>query len=460
MSRLPRLLTIMGSGETAPTMSKVHRALLGRLGPPPVPGVVLDTPFGFQDNADDIVARTRAYFAESVGSRVGVASLRSAAGADRLAQAAFVAAVQEARYIFAGPGSPSYALRQWRGGPLPGLLRDKLRGGGAVTFSSAAALTLGVATIPVYEIYKAGEAPAWLEGLDVLGESGLRAAVIPHYNNAEGGNHDTRYCYLGERRLAAMEAGLPEGAFVLGVDEHTGLILDLGAGSASIVGLGAVTVRSRGRSALLEAGTALPIAELAGIANDLAEGNGAGGPRARPAGESTVIPGEGETGGGQGPGLPDPAGAVNPGESPLATLTRQRHAAFAEAVADGDVDGAVRAVLELDDELAAWSHDTLESGETDRARDTLHGMVLSLGRLAEVGVRDPRELLGPFVDALVDQRARARAARRFDDADALRQQLNALGVEVRDTPAGSQWVLLPSHRGGDGGGGDGGGGDG
>ena len=45
---LPRLLVIMGSGETSPTMVQTHREVLGRLGPPPVPAVLLDTPFGFQ----------------------------------------------------------------------------------------------------------------------------------------------------------------------------------------------------------------------------------------------------------------------------------------------------------------------------------------------------------------------------------------------------------------------------
>jgi len=34
--------------------------------------------------------------------------------------------------------------------------------------ASAAALTIGRVTIPVYEIYKAGEAPRWLPGLDLL----------------------------------------------------------------------------------------------------------------------------------------------------------------------------------------------------------------------------------------------------------------------------------------------------
>ena len=87
-----------------------------------------------------------------------------------------------------------------------------LRDGGILTMASAAALTLGVLTIPVYEIYKVGDEPGWLPGLDLLGAAtGLRAAVVPHYDNAEGGNHDTRFCYMGERRLRQLEAQLPDG---------------------------------------------------------------------------------------------------------------------------------------------------------------------------------------------------------------------------------------------------------
>src|SRR5213079_2195859 len=124
---------------------------------------------------------------------------------------------------------PSYALRQWQCTRVPELLADKLREGGAVVFASAAALTLGRLTVPVYEIYKVGGDVAWLDGMNLLAEAGLSAAVIPHYNNAEGGTHDTRYCYLGERRLAAFEAMLPHDGWVLGVDEHTALIVDLDA---------------------------------------------------------------------------------------------------------------------------------------------------------------------------------------------------------------------------------------
>ena len=41
----------------------------------------------------------------------------------------------------AGPGSPTYALRQWRDTPVAELLAGTVRAGGAVVFASAAALT-------------------------------------------------------------------------------------------------------------------------------------------------------------------------------------------------------------------------------------------------------------------------------------------------------------------------------
>ncbi|HMA45742.1 MAG TPA: hypothetical protein VKP11_00800, partial [Frankiaceae bacterium] len=243
------LLVVMGSGETSPTMVGIHREVFAALDRVGGPAVLLDTPFGFQENADELTARTLRYFADSVGRPVEVASYRRADTGDRLAAEAAFARIATARWVFAGPGSPTYALRQWRGSPVPGLLADVLARGGGVVFASAAALTLGVATVPVYEVYKCGEDPYWLDGLDLLAAAtGLPAAVIPHYDNAEGGTHDTRYCYLGERRLRPLEGRLPAGAFVLGVDEHTAALIDLAAGTVTVRGRGGVTVRRGGRS--------------------------------------------------------------------------------------------------------------------------------------------------------------------------------------------------------------------
>ena len=146
-----RLLTIMGSGETSPTMVKVHRSLFERLGPDPVPAVLLDTPVGFQENAAQIATKAVEYFRDSVGRAIDVAGFRTGTG-DAVAREQALARIAAARWVFSGPGSPSYALRHWAGTPLPGLLADKLERGGCIVFASAAALTLGMATVPVYEI--------------------------------------------------------------------------------------------------------------------------------------------------------------------------------------------------------------------------------------------------------------------------------------------------------------------
>ena len=55
---LPRILTIMGSGETAPTMVKTHRSVIERLAGS-ARAVVLDTPYGFQENAPELAARAQ-----------------------------------------------------------------------------------------------------------------------------------------------------------------------------------------------------------------------------------------------------------------------------------------------------------------------------------------------------------------------------------------------------------------
>ena len=252
-----RILAIMGSGETAPTMKGPHRAIFERLDAGTdgrVDAVLLDTPFGFQENAPILAAKATEYFRDAIGREVVVAGLGRTDTGDVVAIERGVSRVRNADWVFAGPGSPTFALEQWRDTPVPDALAEKLRSGGAVVFSSAAVLTLGVATVPVYEIYKVGLDPYWVPGLDVLSEIGLNVAVIPHYDNQEGGNHDTRFCYLGERRLAMLEPELPDGAFVLGIDEHTGVIIDLETDTAEIVGKGAVTLRRNGQSVRIESG--------------------------------------------------------------------------------------------------------------------------------------------------------------------------------------------------------------
>jgi len=432
----PRLLAIMGSGETAPTMVKVHRGLLERLGPPPVRAVMLDTPFGFQENAREIAGRAVAYFRESLQATIEVTGLTAGDDAS-FAPERLVSTVRDARYVFAGPGSPTYALRQWRDSVVPELLAEKLRHGGCVVFASAAALTLGVATVPVYEIYKCGEDPRWENGLGLASIAGLEVAVVPHYDNNEGGTHDTRFCYLGERRLAAMERELPDGAFVLGIDEHTSVVLDIGAGTATVGGRGVLTVRAGGRSRTFPAGTEVGIPALAECAAELwAVGSGR-------AGGGSYEDNAGEYGDEAATPSWDRAEATARSTSPLVDVVRSREGAFAEALARRDVRAAVQEVLELEREITAWSSDIPPGDELDRAHASLRSLVVELGRLSETGSRDPREVLGPFVEALLDLRVEARAARRYAEADAVRDRLVGLGIEVRDTADGAEWLIAP-----------------
>ncbi len=268
-----RVLAIIGSGEASPTMVTVHRDLVARLDLSSPQATVLATPYAFQENAADVSARTRRYFAQSVGLGVRVAAGTSPQADPGMApplipwddedETRQAAGIRAADWVFAGPGSPSYALAHWQAGPVGAGLRDRvLAGDGLTVLASAAAATAGRFTVPVYEIYKAGGAPRWLAGLDLLGALGLDVALIPHYDNAEGGRYDTRHCYLGERRLAVMERDLPGDAAVLGVDEHTAMLIDLRAGEIEIRGRGGVTVRRSGDSVVLPSGTRLPVADL------------------------------------------------------------------------------------------------------------------------------------------------------------------------------------------------------
>ena len=424
---MPRILAIMGSGETAPTMTTVHADLFNRLGPPPVPAVMLDTPYGFQENAADVSAKAMQYFRENVRHPIEIASFRRAEGTDPLAYETMLAQVRQARYVFAGPGSPTYAVRQWRQSAVPQALREKLETGGCVTFSSAAACTLGRVGLPVYEVYKVGMDPFWVDGLDLVASIGINAVVIPHYNNAEGGTHDTRFCYMGERRLRELEAMLGPDEFVLGVDEHTAVIFDLAAQAATIRGNGAISLRRRGREQRIAAGETVPI--------DLVR---SGGDAASSTVAASAPPGDAADTG----LVSEPASAiVGRARNPFMDGVEERRAAFDSALGAADVDAAMAALLGLDAHLWDWSRDTLDSDDMDRARSLMRTMLVRLGTLAHSGARDPRELVGPFVEAILSLRVEARTERRFEQADALRDLLAGLGVEVRDARDGSTWEL-------------------
>ncbi|MFN8146521.1 MAG: hypothetical protein U0R76_03555 [Candidatus Nanopelagicales bacterium] len=391
---MPRILTILGSGETSPTMVTPHQRTFARLGPD-VRAVLLDSPYGFQENADELTEKAQQYFRESVGREVDAVTFRKAPAPDPAQHAVEMARLRAADWVFAGPGSPSYALRTWAGSAVPEALHARLREGGAVTFASAAALTLGALTIPVYEVYKVGDDPYWLEGLDVVGAAtGLNVAVVPHWNNAEGGTHDTRFCWQGERRLVMLEDQLPDGAFVLGVDEHTGLVMDLDSGACEVVGRGTVVVRLHGDEWVVPTGETISIEQIA------------------------------EHGRSAGTAAPVAVAAADPAD-PFTILAERADA----AIDDGDLGGALAMLLDLE-----------RIATSDEQRSRVRSLLAGAGALAGEAV-DVTESVRPLVALILELRAQARAEKRWAESDTIRDGLAGAGIEVRDTPDGVEWEV-------------------
>ena len=149
----------MGSGETAPPMAKVHRRLTAMIERRPPSATLIATPYAFQENADEITARTLDYFATNVGAVDDRRRPRRAPMRTRSRRPARWRASRKPTSCSPDRGVRRYALAQWRPAGLASVLATHLQRSGIVTFASAAALTLGSHAIPVYEIYKVGADP-------------------------------------------------------------------------------------------------------------------------------------------------------------------------------------------------------------------------------------------------------------------------------------------------------------
>ena len=257
------IIALLGSGETAPGMTRIHRELLSRL--EPKLGATIDTSYGFQENVVEMTQKLVDYFQNSLNLAMKPLSFTSFDDASSVEKELFKQQVRESNYVFAGPGSPSYALKQWSQLGLGSDLEAVLENNGTVIFSSAAALSLGKFAAPIYEIYKAGAEPYWIEALNLLAVAGLNCVVIPHFDNKEGESYDTSCCYLGLKRLELLESQLPVGTATLGIDEHTAVIIDLEQGTLSVQGRANAHWRIGGTEMLLENESITPLAKLQGF---------------------------------------------------------------------------------------------------------------------------------------------------------------------------------------------------
>jgi cyanophycinase-like exopeptidase len=399
-------LTLIGSGELAPSMSRVHRAVAARLVDGPR-AVFVDTPAGFEPNVDDIGAKAIAYFDRHLGIACDVATFRHAASATQLQTDAAVRRIRLANYVFAGPGSPTFAVKNWRGTPVFDAIAERLTAGAEVVLASAAAIASSAFALPIYEIYKAGDDLSWLEGCDLLATRGFRLAIVPHWNNAEGGGFDTRFCYMGHERFERLRAMLDPTVVILGLDEYTAASLDFAAGSAEVMGAGAVTILNNGTQREFGAGETFSLDLL----------------RTGPRGDR-----QGET-------QPEPP-AAKPEVGVKGDLARRVDAARRMPLDPRGRPALVAAIM-LDLAEAIEQSNGRDDEQLAQARDAL-GEVVSTWceSLEDAGGKDD---VGPFVDLLIDARRELRAQKAFAAADAIREGLASRGVMLEDSKEGTSW---------------------
>jgi len=376
----PGLLTLVGAGELMPAMSSMHREALSRLAGAPRP-VLLDTTAGYESNIDAIVSKAVEYYALRLQSELKVASYRHAGRATATDTARAIAEVRAANFVFAGPGSPTYALSQWRGSPMWEALVDEFIGGTHLLFASAASITLGRYSLPVYEIFKAGRDPYWEDGLDLLGLMGLNLAVVPHYNDNSGGeNYDSRFCYMGAIRYERLQEQLPDDVTILGIDEYTAIRFDALARSATVTGQGGVTIIAEGNVAVHPAGTVLTF-------------------EAFHSSHRAVV-------------------RVDDG------APRAFGYEYAEPAAAEDATAALHDYVE-----------TLDALDTATRVELLAKAEAALRSAAPAEASNE----GPLMELLLEMRRSLRAAKQWELADKLRDALVDLGYEIQDSKDGSTW---------------------
>jgi hypothetical protein len=143
------------------------------------------------------------------------------------------------------------------------VIRARHRLGATLVFASAATISVGAHALPVYEIYKVGQDVHVVDGLNFFADFGLHVSFIPHWNNAEGGvDLDTSRCFIGMDRFAEWCSLVPPENETIGLDEHTGLILDFESGLCEVSGVSSVSLVRECNPEMFPSGSKFPLTEL------------------------------------------------------------------------------------------------------------------------------------------------------------------------------------------------------
>ena len=100
-------------------------------------------------------------------------------------------------------------------------------------------------------------------GTELRRQTRRALSFIPHWNNAEGGvDLDTSRCFVGLDRFNQWCDSLPPENTTLGLDEHTGIILDFQIGKCQVLGVSSVSIVNDCDPEMHATGSIFPLSEL------------------------------------------------------------------------------------------------------------------------------------------------------------------------------------------------------
>ena len=262
-------IAFLGSGETSLAGGRIFESLARTINDP-LRIALMETPAGFELNSTQVVGRVGDFMKTRLQNYKPIVDLIPA----RKKNSAFspddpeiIKPLLHANIIFMGPGSPTYAIRQLQNSLAWDVIRARHRLGATLIFASAATVSISAHALPVYEIYKVGQDVHQVDGLNLFADFGLHVSFIPHWNNAEGGvDLDTSRCFVGMDRFAEWCDLVPPENETIGLDEHTGLILDFETGLCEVSGVSSVSLLREPDPEMYPSGSRFPLSELGKVA--------------------------------------------------------------------------------------------------------------------------------------------------------------------------------------------------
>jgi hypothetical protein len=258
-------IAFLGSGETSLAGGRIFESLARNINEP-LRIALLETPAGFELNSPQVVGRVGDFMQTRLQNYkpiVDVIPARKKNSAYSPDDPEIVKPLLYANMIFMGPGSPTYAIRQLKDTLTWDVVRARHRLGATLVFASAATISIGAHALPVYEIYKVGQDVYCVDGLDLFSDFGLHVSFIPHWNNADGGvDLDTSRCFVGMERFKEWCDLTPAENETIGLDEHTGLMMDFETGMCEVNGVSSVSLVRECNPEMYASGSKFPLSEL------------------------------------------------------------------------------------------------------------------------------------------------------------------------------------------------------